>query len=74
MKNNQINQNETRSGKRAVLLKTGAIISIINAVTSAFLITQIPPGSHGRTGMILTAIVGALTFLSFFLQLRQKKP
>lgn len=72
--NNQVNQNETRSGKRSVLLKTGAIISIIIAVTSIFLITQIPPWSHSRTGMILTSIVGALTFLSFFLQLRQKDP
>ena len=69
-----MNHNETPSGKRKVFLKTGAIIGLISSVSSAFLITQTPPGSLFRIGMILTTVVGSLTFLTFFLQLRQNKP
>jgi len=74
MKNNQVNPDETRSGKRKILLKAGAIISIIIIVTSVFLIFQTPSGSNSRAGMILTAVAGSVTFLAFFLQLRQNKP
>jgi hypothetical protein len=74
MKNSQINHNETRSGKRTVFLRAGAITSIIIIMTSFFLINQTPSGSHNRTGMILTTVAGSLTFVTFFLQLRQNKP
>ncbi len=74
MKNSQINHNETRSGKRKVFLKAGAILGLFCCVPSVLLTTQTPPGSQARIGMILTTIVGSLTFLTFFLQLRQNKP
>jgi uncharacterized membrane protein YgaE (UPF0421/DUF939 family) len=67
-----MNHDETRSGIRTLLLKIGSIIGIIISVSSAFLITQTPPGSPSRIGMILTIIVGALVCLSFFLQLSHK--
>lgn len=69
-----MSNNKTRTGNRTMLLKTGAIISIIIIVTNVFLINQTPSGSHGRTVLILIAIVGSLTFLTFFAQLRQNKP
>ncbi len=60
--------------KEKILLKTGAIISIVISVTSAILITQAPPWSNSFIAMMLNTIVGSLTFLSFFLQLRHKDP
>mgnify|MGYP006991984674 CR=1 FL=1 len=69
-----MNHNKTRSDKRKVFLKTGAIIGLISSVFSVFLITQTPTGSQARIGMILTTIAGSLIFLTFFLQLRQKDP
>lgn len=74
MKQKEVNPDETRTRKRGIILKTGAIVSIIISVTSAILITQVPPWSNSFIVMILNTILGALEFLVFFLQLRQKDP
>jgi len=57
---------------RRRIQKAGLIISLICMVAGIVMVTRIPPGSTGRLAMILMAIVGFLTSLSFFLQLRQK--
>jgi hypothetical protein len=61
------------SGVRKKLVRTMLIISMICLVGSIILFTQIPPGSPGRTGMILTGITALLTGLSFYLQYNQEK-
>jgi len=68
----QMNDNETRSRKRKIILKTGAIVGLVITVTAVILFKQIPVGSYGRTGMIFTSFSGVCLFLNFFLQLRQK--
>jgi hypothetical protein len=58
--------------KRRKIQKAGLIISLICMATGVVMITLNPPGSNGRLAMMLMAVVGFLTSLSFFLQLRQK--
>ncbi len=58
---------------RERFVKTMLIISVICLVGSIILFTQIPPGSPGRTAMILTGITSLLTGMSFYLQYRQEK-
>ena len=59
--------------KRYLMLKTGFIISLVLFIGSAILFTQNPPGSTGRTAMILVGITALVTSLSFLLQLRAKR-
>jgi hypothetical protein len=61
------------SSKREKILRAGLILSCICLLGSVVLLTQPPAGPHSRTAMIGTAIVGLLTGLTFFLQLKQKK-
>jgi hypothetical protein len=58
---------------REKILKTMLIISVICLVGSIILFTQIPPGSIGRTAMILLGITTLSTGVSFCLQYRQEK-
>ncbi|MFZ0472782.1 MAG: hypothetical protein WAL94_09215, partial [Bacteroidales bacterium] len=58
---------------REKMLKTMLIISMICMVGSIILFTQIPPGSYGRTAMILLGITTLSTGVSFYLQYRQEK-
>ncbi len=60
------------SGIRRKIQKTGLILSLISLAVAVVVIPLNPPGSMGRIAMTGVAVVGILTSLSFFLQLRQK--
>jgi len=62
------------SSKREKILRAGITLSVICLVGSVVLFTQLKPGSPGRTAMIMTGITALLTGLSFYMQLRQKRP
>jgi hypothetical protein len=59
---------------RRKIRKAGFILSVICLMGSVVIFTQIPPGTSGRTAMILTGITALLVGLSLFFQLRQKEP
>jgi len=52
----------------------GLILSLICLAVAVVMATLNLPGSMGRIAMTGVAVVGILTSLSFFLQLRQNKP
>lgn len=52
----------------------GLIMSLICLAVAVVMIPVNLPGSMGRIAMTGVAVVGILTSLSFFLQLRQNKP
>jgi hypothetical protein len=54
--------------------KTGFILSVICLMGSVVMFTQIPPGTPGRTAMILTGITALLVGLSLYSQLKQNEP
>ncbi len=49
-------------------------MSLISLVAAVVMIPQNPPGSMERITMTGVAVVGILTSLSLFFQLRQKEP
>jgi len=58
---------------RRKIRKTGFILSVLCLMGSVVMFTQIPPGTPGRTAMILTGITALLVGLSLYSQLRQKE-
>lgn len=61
------------SGIRRKILKAGFILSATCLACSIVLLALPPVGPYSRIAMIMTGIVGLLTGLTFFLQLRQKE-
>jgi uncharacterized membrane protein len=61
------------SSVRESMMKIMLIISVICLVGSLILFTLNPPGSIGRTAMILLGITSLSTGVSFYLQYRQGK-
>ncbi len=69
----ELNLCDMNYSKRERILKAGLGLSVISLVGSIVLLTQSPNGQYSRLAMTGIAIIGLLTGLSFFLQLRQKK-
>jgi len=59
---------------RRKIQMAGLILSLICLAVAVVMATLNPPGSMGRIVMTGVAVVGILTSLSFFMQLRQNKP
>ena len=59
---------------RRKIQMAGLILILICLAVAVVMAPLNPPGSMGRIVMTGVAVVGILTSLSFFLQLRQNKP